>query len=77
MKAIQTKKSVIEDIKMALAFFYDMECDIDILLPEFQDFLHEVETFLQIQTIKYVWRYWCSISRYILSLNHKSNTYWI
>jgi len=62
---------------MALAFLYDMECNIDILSEEFKDFLHDVETFLQVQTMKYVWRYWCSVSRYILSLNRKPNTYWI
>ena len=74
---MQNRQSIIEDITMALAFLYDMECDIDILSEEFQDFLHGVETFLQVQTMKYIWRYWSGVSRYILSLNHKPNTYWI
>lgn len=74
---MRNRESIIDDISMALAFLYDMEYDIDILSQEFQDFLHDVETFLQVQTMKYVWRYWCSVSRYILSLNNKPNTYWI
>lgn len=75
---MRNRESIIEDITMALAGLYSYEYDdIDILSEEFQEFLNDVETFLQVQNMKYIWRYWSSVSRYVLSLNHKPNTYWI
>lgn len=77
MKAIQTKESVIEDVQIALAFLYNMEYGIDISSDEFGEFEQGIENFLKVQTMKYVWKYWYSIERYILSLNNKPNTYFI
>ena len=63
-----TKESIIEDITMAYVFLYSVEYEIDTTTKYIEKFLHDIEKSLQVMSMKYVWKYWSSLERYIMNL---------